>query len=134
MSWQHYTCQLVHKFSLQAAEKHVCCRLATRAILFEENAFDLDSDTMQLAIAIVDRLAKEPKHLASEFRTLQARQKMVDHKGGACQGCSQGCSDCCGRDWQWKTETVSALFHHYSECNVLLSVSFLSCWLASTRC
>ena len=86
------------------------CRLATQALLCEEDAFDMNNVSLNLALAAVERLAQDPQHLALERRTPQA-----DHQGGACQGCN----NCCGPDWQWKTETVSALFHHYSECNLL---------------
>lgn len=55
----------------------MCCRLSTLFLLVEENSFAPNNGSVHLALAMVDRLGQEPKHLALESSRLITKAESV---------------------------------------------------------
>lgn len=85
----------------------MCCRLCTYAILYDWPPFGTSSHSLPLAMAVVRRLGQDRKHLA----ILDQKGKQGHHPGWSCPGCN----DCCGVEWQWRTELVATILPQFGE-------------------
>lgn len=98
-------------------KRAVCCRICNNAILYDWDTFEERNGTKPLAMAIVRRLAQDPKHLDKKQNPCLAVMSEDASKGEVLEHirlCG-GCSQCQGPDWKWTSETVAMLFREFCE-------------------